>query len=475
MTGASVRSRIALASIVGLSAVLFVVEQRVGSFHAIAWLSPDSAGYLDANVFRAPLYPLILKGAVTAPGEYGRLGLLQHLLFLGCGTVLAWRYATTFGRPVLAALFQAAVLGNPLLVSYCFTVLPEAVFASLLMIHLARALSLASRWTRGTAISLSVSAALLPLVKPAGYAAVAGLVVVAVGWRRHWRQLHWLIVPAAAILLGVCGVNYAARGMFAIEAQGGYARLAYVGQLLDSATPTDYPDVTRAIAARTTSLRLAMNDLPTIEMRYLVGSNEYHVVESIVYREMLDEVGRKRGVTLASTSPLPSDPNVVLALDGMGSQLANAAIRTRPLAYVDQIWTNLYGLWWLPLVQSRARLPALEAEIQHELNGHSVLDRSPIAYRVLPGIAYAAIRTVLAAVLLCALAGFALIWSRDPRKRVVGYFGLLLHGYFLLVSLAQPGLPRYAVVAWPASMLVLFGAWALVLNHWTRGDRSVAR
>ena len=47
----------------------------------------------------------------------------------------------------------------------------------------------------------------------------------------------------------------------------------------------------------------------------------------------------------------------------------------------------------------------------------------------------------------------------------VGYVAVLLHGYFLLISLAQPGLPRYALAMWPASMLLVFSTIAVTVKR----------
>lgn len=464
------RRRLVLTALLGLDVLLFVVERQLAAFHALPWLAPDSAGYLESNVFRSPLYPLVLRatvhtpGAPGGPGIFDGLGLIQHIALLAAGTVLAYRFAVAYRRPALAVALAFGVLANPQAVSYCFTVLPESLFMSLLMVHLSFVLALSTGWNRTAAIGIGTTAALLAILKPAGYAAVAGLAIVALGWRRDWRTFHWLLAPAAALLLAVCAGNYFAHGIFATEAQGGYARAAYVGQLLDETTPSTYPAVTRRIAAQAAPIGAALASLPTLEIRHLIGANEYHVVESIVFREMTAEIERQQGLTVSGTGILPSDSAVVLELNRIGRALANTAIRARPLEYLRLIESSLYGLWWLPVIQRPDRLPSLQAEIDAQFAQHPELHPSPVAFRTVSWPAFAAIRLLLLAVILCAVAGVWLIWSSDPRRRVAGYVAILLHGYFLLVSLAQPGLPRYAIVAWPASMLLVFTMGAVVLS-----------
>ncbi len=446
--------------LVALAAVLFAIEERAAAFHGQAFMQPDSVSYLEANVARAPLYPLVLRGVSRLTGGLGSLGLLQHLALMSAGAFLSYSFAVVFGRPLLAAALAASILANPQIVSYAFAMLPEALFIAVLMAHLACAAFLASAWRPAAAAWCSVTAATLALIKPTGFAVVAGLAVLAVVHRAGWRRLAWLAGPCAAVLLLACLGNYVARGLFATEAQGGYSRAAYVGQLIDPSRASAYPEAAARIAARTAPIRAALDALPTIDTRYLVAANEYHAVEAIVRDEIVAEIGRERGSPVVDPKLFPSDPNVIRRLDEIAATLAREAIAAHPGEYARLAAANGYGLWWLPLVRSNDGVAAARREIDSVLSRFPVVDRSPIAFRPLPVPAYIVVRAGIGAVALCGLLSLVSVWSSSRLIATVGFSGVLVHGSFLLVSLAQPGLPRYALAMWPASMLLLFGTIA---------------
>jgi hypothetical protein len=201
--------------------------------------------------------------------------------------------------------------------------------------------------------------------------------------------------------------------------------------------------------------------VPSLDLLYFIGSNQYHVVEAVVHDEILLDIGRERGAAIVDSKIFPSDPDVIRRLDEVAGTIASEAIARRPRAYARQVAANVYGLWWLPLVQTAANAAALNGQIEAVLPRYSGLDRSPVSFRVLPLPAFVAVRAVLAMVIVGGVAGVVLVWFRDPRRATIGYVAVLLHGYVLLVSLAQPGLPRYAIAVWPASMVLLFGTLAV--------------
>lgn len=455
------RAHLPVAGLAAAGIAVLLIESRASSFHALPWLQPDSASYLEANIARTPAYPAILRAVSILPGGLTWLGPIQHVAVVAAALWLAAQFARSLGHPLLAWVLFATVVLNPSLVSYCFAVLPEALFVAVLMAHLACVLTVADGgWRRGAVAGIGVTAAALALLKPAGYAAVAGLAVLAFEWRRDWRRWHWMIAPAAGGLLLACAANFVTRGLFATQAQGGYSRVAYVGHLLDDATPTPYRRVSQEIARETAGARDALVHLPNATVYYLVAANEYHVVERVAQRAIVAEIARERGRPVDDDRLFPRDPSVIVAINKIGGPIADAAIRGRPGDYARQVTANLYGLWWLPLIQNSETLPALRATIDAELARHSVLDRSPIPFRAMPWPAFMAVKAVLFAIVACSLIAIGFVWSSSPARRAVGYVGLLLHGYFLLVSTVQPGLPRYALAFWPASMLLLFGTIA---------------
>jgi hypothetical protein len=444
-----------LAALVALAAVLTMVAAIAPPFHSQPRIVPDSITYLEANVMRTPLYPLTLRALERLPGGLDLLGPFQLLVFAAACVLLAYQFVRTYDRPLLGFIFEAAVLGYPPLVSYCFTVLPEALFVSVLMAHLSFALALARRWTAGAAAGAGVSAAALALIKPSGYAAVAALAVLALIHREHWRRLAWLAIPAAVLLLAACTGNFAARGFFATQLQGGYARVAYVAALLDPATPTAYPRLTERLGSQTRPIGISLYSLPTVESYYFAFSAEYHGLEETAHHEIVAEIGRERGSVVTDASAAPNDRDVAAATDRIGGALANAAVVRHPGEYAYQIAANAYGLWWLPLIKTAGGAAALHAQLDDLIARRPPLTRVAPAFRVLPLPAYLAVRLVLALILTASVVAVFWTMSGSRRRRCAGYVALLLHGYLLLISLAQPGLPRYALAFWPASALVL--------------------
>jgi hypothetical protein len=107
-----------------LAALLFVVANLVPAFHAQPRLVPDSTTYLEGNIARTPIYPLVLQLLMWLPGGLALLAPIQQIAFTITAVGLAFEFFRTYQRPALAVALEAAVLGYPQLVSYCFTVLP---------------------------------------------------------------------------------------------------------------------------------------------------------------------------------------------------------------------------------------------------------------------------------------------------------------------------------------------------------------
>ncbi len=454
-----------LAALVALAAVLSAVALRVPAFHGQPRIVPDSITYLEANALRTPAYPLVLAAIQKLPGGLDLLAPFQLLVFAATSVWLSYQFVRTYERPLLGLVLEVMVLGHPQLVSYGFTVLPESLFATVLMIHMSFVLMLARRWNNGAAAAAGVSAAILPLLKPSGYAAVAGLAVLAFVHRGHWRRLHWLVMPAALMILTASAGNLLVRGFFGTQLQGGYSRVAYVATLLEPTTPTPFPLLTERLASALRPIGRELHSLPTIESFYLLAGNEYHGIEETAHREIIAEIGRERGRVVTDTSAAPNDTPIAEATDRLGGILATAAIRQHAGEYAYQTAANAYGLWWLPSIQTARGAAALQSQVDDLVARRPALARLAPGFRVVPLPAYIAIRLLLAAILACSVVGLFWTMSHDSLRRCVGYLALLLHGYVLLVSLAQPGLPRYALVVWPASALLLLTTAGALSRH----------
>ena len=119
--------------------------------------------------------------------------------------------------------------------------------------------------------------------------------------------------------------------------------------------------------------------------------------------------------------------------------------------------THLYALWMVPFVRSPAQAEAVDRQIDalaSEIPGS--LSERPIYRRVPAPVAFVfrfamAIALTVSIVALVPLA----IWRQLTVWRMLLVTSVLVHGYFLLVAVSQPGLPRYALMMWPAIVLML--------------------
>jgi hypothetical protein len=308
--------------------------------------------------------------------------------------------------------------------------------------------------------------ALLILLKPSGYALVACLPLLGIGARvRGWPAVVAAVVPLAAILSLIALVNFLRYGFFATQAQGGYSLIAHVAPFVGDEPNSEDAAAASAIAADIRPQRDALNRPMPLDLYYLLSSHEYHAGERIVRQRIVEDVERRLGARIADQRQFPSDPVVLREITTIGSRIARRTILSHPRQYARHVMAQLYGLWLLPLIQPSsgvARLTTELADIRRAIPG---LGHDPVAFRPVPTVVFFAVRALLFTVLVGSVAGIALmlLW-RTPLIVPIGYTALALHANYLLVAAVQPGLPRYALVMWPACVLVLAGFGALAVE-----------
>jgi hypothetical protein len=453
---AAVRSLAVVAGALAVAAAACMVASRFAAFHALPFLAPDSASYLNGDVGRTPAYPLLLRIVPLA-----WLGTVQLAAMTASAAWLAVALSTVIPA-ALAVGVECAIVFNPALVAYAFTVLPEGFFISAEQVHIALAIRLVQSPSRGAGIAFGMVTAGLILLKPSGYSFVVA--ACALVWLIRNQKFGIgipVLVSLASVLLSASAFNFARNGVFATQAYGGYALIGYVGQLLDERTPTSYPDLAATLVERTAQTRNELRRISAPDLYYMASSSAYHDVLDVARPAILDYIRR--------ADPALGERDAFVTLNTIAQSLALSAIRQHPAAYAWHAGTHFYGLWSMPLIQNRSdadrmttRLAALAQTAPHTL-------RTPIMYRLVPSPIYWAITGLLFGALAASIAGliYAVCGAHDAVTAVLAYAAVSAHANFALVSAVQPGLPRYALAMWP-TLMVLAAAGAAIAGSWFR-------
>lgn len=445
-----------------VAAAIALTVALPGAFRALPLLAPDSTSYLEWSPGRTPAYPAFLSLIRVFSPDLGALGPAQLAVFLASAVFCAAAFQRLYRHPAIALLAAAAMMLHPQLVSYAFTALPELLFAATLVAHFGCVMlalqSTRDRWYLMTGVTL----ALLILFKPSGYALMACIPALALGARvRAWRAMFATALPLGVALATVSAVNLARHGFFATQAQGGYSLVAHVAAFVDPADP-----LTAAIAEDARPQRDAFGGEMPIDVYYLLSSHEYHALERVVRRGIVEDIERRQGTRIADQRQFPSDAVVLTEITRAGTQIARRAILNHPGQYARHAIAQLYGLWFLPLIQPGDGVARLNSALQQIHTSVPGLAGGAVAFRSVPLPIFRAVRALLALILIGATVAIVLmVVRRTPSAVATGYAGLALHANYLLVAAVQPGLPRYALVMWPACVMVLAGCASLLIER----------
>jgi len=445
-------------------------------------VAPDSAGYLLFDVTRTDGYPLFLAAAQRG-GWLSALPIMQLNLSLVSFAVLFGCLANVTGRWLLALCALLPLVANGHLLEFTAYMLTDSLYTSALVLHLATGTLVATNPSPSRGFLFGLSAAIVVLVRPAGYFLLVTLPIAwtLIGLAKRSIPLRSIAATTLAVvvpLLGAAGSHYVRYGDFAPQSIGGLSLLGHVLTLLPRVEQTRHQELVDSIRPK---IYATLEDLPQDPF-----TDEYRAYTLDKFNTML--------WTIAAPQLYPYANDSWPDANRVASEVAIDVVRAAPMAYAMHVLSHTIGLWnWL-----FARSPDWQGIRQNcQLNNASALDafedlvptfrertadldrwletaaaksefhwfekvprklaRHALFWELLGGLAT-----------LATLIGFASTVRRrrfDPVLFSALYCLISLWSYFFLVALVAPATPRYAVVAsapyWGG--VYLFVCWSVPL------------
>jgi len=433
-----------------------VLAWTVPAFRPLPFFAHDSASYIQWHPGRTPGYPLFLSALARVSPDLRAVGPAQLAVFLAAAIWMTAGFERVFRVGPAAIGLGAAIMLNPQVSGYAFTVLPESLFMSALMVHAGAVMRLLSGDGARAAPALvaGTAAATAILLKPSGYSLVPCLIVLAWLLRPGTRRLAlWAATPVAVLWLSASGWNYARWGVFATQAYGGFSLVGHVAMFLEPDSAPEYPGLARDIAGDLAPVRRDLARIESLDVYALLWAAQYHHVFAEVVRPRIE----------AYVAGHYAPERAFVRVNEVSQAIGAAAVRTEPARYARHLLANVSALWLMPNVVNRSAMDGFEARLRRARTDGPSITRDPIAYRALPAPVFWTFKGALVLVLLGATIwpiGCLIGRNRSPAHRSLAYAGLVLHANFLLVGAVQPGLPRYALALWPMTMVVLAGTLA---------------
>jgi hypothetical protein len=432
---------------------------------AMPLLSLDSQSYIEWSPERTPGYPLFLRLITAFSPGYSALPAVQYLIFIAATAAFCDALAVLLRSPLAGLATALAVLGNPYLMRYPTTAMPDSLYLSLILVHVACVLH--SLRGRGLAwpVLAGVSLGCAILVRPAGYALLAALPWLLIVWReRRWLRAVVLAGGVGAAILAACVGNYEARGYFATQAFGGINLILKVASMAPRQVAGFDPDATARAFDALQPLRDSEQAAANWEERALVPILTYNPSRTVLgpsQAAIASDPGRWQ-----TASPYWQE----IALNDLSGEFARRVIAADPPAYALRVLRQFYGMWFMPQLSN----PSTANAVTDILVRIGKLDRARDIdpdLKVVPLWAYGAKFSVFTALLIASIyAVVSALFRRDRALEGLAYLSLATNFYFLLVAAVEVALPRYSLMAWPFQCAVAFG---LVLPLVHRAARPV--
>ncbi len=434
-----------------LLTAVFVLVQLLRPLPA-SLIQTDSPAYLNFASTRTAGYPLFLRVVEHLPGGLHSLPLLQLAIYGLAALFLCGSFRRLSGSKFATAMLLALLLGNGQVTRLSFMIMTELIFLSCLMLLLGIFCRLlrVPRWP--TLALASLITGLAVLIRPAGYALVVSLPVVAWWCWRDGLAARQTVLAAAMPYIVVLGSGitayHAEHGLWRTETFAGRTLLGKAAAVAYAARPEKDDRIIRSIAMAVAPDRAVIAQAPSLFDRFRLMVPYYDIWR---YKTAYNAL-------LAQTKIPKGD---LAALDQRMAQVSLTTIAAAPSAYLADVALNYGALWALPDAMTHTELAHFRTLLSM-LEPLPDLGRYPRWHREHSDVLIWALRGFMLTALAASLwwswrfVANAIFHSPLPPLARLGFVvGILVHSSFLLTAAVQAAIPRYAWAMWPA-LSVLF-------------------
>ncbi len=449
-------------------------------------LNPDSEGYFFFSLHRTIGYTLMVMGSSALFGTVDPLVPFQLNFLIVSFIVMAHGAARLFDSRLVGLALLALLIPNGSLLVLRYMILTEPMFVGMITLHLGTVLFLLRRYSPWLALAAGVTIGCAILIRPAGYSFLACVPLIAWLAGRYWRgAILWTGGGVLALLIAASSFNYASFGLFAPQSVGGLSLVGHVAHLITADMKTSEPELAARIAARTAPVRAELSDLRFPHDHWIRTMNVYNL---LLWQSVYPEIVAAAAARLPGASALETQDEVMR----ISSELAFAAIRNDPGAYIAQVLSHYYGIWTVSFVNygtlgghtsecffgTREILLHNWQTFDRGVSTAPFLDPTNVERfaaerdRVRPlDVYWHMVTTFQQSVVAIGFAltigfGAALLFRRRMPLYIlgVGYAAYAMQAYFALVVGVQVAIPRYAVVTEPYLVFVVVGGIAALLK-----------
>ena len=429
----------------------------------IALLMPDSTSYLDFQDYRGAGYPASLALLKSIGLSIKQIPLIQNLLFFLSLYFLVKAFNKRFHSLGLSIALLIGIGLNPAIVRYNFSIITESLYFASLFIFLGLILKVCyKRTSRGRVrrplnyVLIGLFFAWLILIKPVSWSFIA--VPVFIIWQhislRENVARAMTFLFAGFICMHIAGTAY----RYAVHEQfsgGSFFGNQLIGKL--AFTPFDpkqtpYPEAGKLWLDIMQPSHEARKKLDKHNERFLFALNTYDFLRF---------------------DNMPAIVEAMQTEDKNSAQkdLAIAVLKQNPQSYAYDVGLNFINLWTIGELQSKSFSLAYNKKLDQI--SEEFKDQIPEPYYLnedgsLQVIVIKPLLLLIALLnLITILAGIIYLIRFKPQNTAFNQLFIMacsVNAYFLLTALLQAALTRYAIVAWPMHLILLFGLVALLRN-----------
>jgi len=469
-------------------AIVYINGVILSVTKSLPFLQSDSFTYLQGWVTRTVGYPLFLQAILSVFGDVRWIVPIQLNMLLVSIVLMGWAMGSLFrSRLVGLLVILSLFVTTPLLLASC-QILSEALFIPLICLHVAAVCMLFRTKSRYASLWTGLTMGLAIAVRPAGYALLAGLPILLLLLRDHWRQIgRFLLGGLGLVLLIAVAVQYEQHGLWGTQAFGGYSLIGHVAPIITDDLDTGYPDLTQKIARRISPFIQGLSESSSLEEHWQKTSAILSIVE---FPHIIPEIAEY----VRQTEPGLGDQEKMIRVNDIAMAISKSAIRSRPLWYLRHVLAHYYGLWNTFLDEYGPIADHIADSQRHTL---TILNLSPGTFSptfkpewyfnlqekspgewidVLPkSLPYFNRPAVGGVFIVTVIALLGLLWNRvhSDRVQVLTYLAVVLHCNLLFIAAVQAGIGRYTQPLLPVLVVEIVGA-LIVIADWTiKKTRSI--